>query len=349
MPSFSPQDSAVTPDPKAGRFGRVLSISIRSSLTLLIIAAIAYFVDWSEFLNIVKTVHVPTLAVASILCVADRLLMSYKWGILLKVQRIEIPFWLNLSIYSASAFVGLALPSTVGADALRAVWVSRRAGHAAAVTSSIVFERLVGFAIGSLFGIAGIVYLFLHGDGAGPLRTMVVLIVLVTSLFLLTLLLSFSGMLTKRVGYVLKTYVSARLFGIVQPFHHAYSIYRNAWRYVGPFVGLSILRQILLLSVEYVIVLALGIDVGLLALVAAIAVTHVFSRLPIAITDIGMYEGVLIVLLLPLGLGPTDVVAMSVVGRILGIIALLPATLVAFLSGVIDRDVFRYGKSETEG
>ena len=341
MPSAKPREKTNATQGRTRPLARALAFVIRTGLTLVIVALVAYFVDWSQFLQTIQSVHLPTLFLAGLLGCGDRVLMSYKWGLLLRVQGVPLSLWQNLSVYSASALAGMVLPSTVGGDALRAIWMSRRGAQAAAVTSSVVFERLIGFAVASLFGIAGITYLFLLGDRAGPLRTIFGLLLALTAALLLGLMLSFSGFLTKRFGQLLKTYVSERLFDIIQPFHRAYTAYRYAPGPVGAFVGLSVLRQFVMLAVDYTVVLALGLDVGPATVCAALAVTFMIARIPIAVTDIGLQEGVLILLLLPAGLQPADIVAMSAVVRILSIVVVGGNTLAALLTGTIDSATFR--------
>ncbi|MFQ5875741.1 MAG: lysylphosphatidylglycerol synthase domain-containing protein, partial [Dehalococcoidia bacterium] len=55
----------------------------------------------------------------------DRALMTFKWARLLGARGVHLPFLRGMKIYCASMVWGLFLPSTVGADAIRAVSTSR--------------------------------------------------------------------------------------------------------------------------------------------------------------------------------------------------------------------------------
>ena len=91
---------------------------------------------------------------------------------------------------------------------------------------------------------------------------------------------------------------------------------------------LTVAEQLLTLVMTYVLAPALGIEVPLLHFCAAVAVAMLVSRLPIAIDGIGVYEGVLILLLGLTGVGPAETVALAIVGRALNIVAFLPGAIV---------------------
>ena len=85
-----------------------------------------------------------TLLIVPVLLL-DRLLMTYKWGLLLRAAGIHIPLWELFNIYLISGFVGSFLPVSVGADMARFYQMHRKKLDSAEVAASIVIERLLGF------------------------------------------------------------------------------------------------------------------------------------------------------------------------------------------------------------
>ncbi len=319
---------------------------VRWVLTLLFIGFLAYFVHWTEVRHIVQRADAPILLLAAITYFADRVLTAYKWGLLLRVQGVRIPLVLNVGINSAAPLVGMVLPVTVGADALRVLWLSRLNIPTVAVASSIVFERLIGFAVAVLAAIVGLTYLLYQTKATGPLTDVVWLLVAIAILVIGVLLTSFSAVTTKRLGRLLRPFSSWKPFKLLQKVHEAYGCYRNAWRYVIPFVALTVLRQMLSVGGNYVIAAALQIKVEPVELLAAVAVTVLLSRLPITFDGIGIYEGVLMLLLMPLGLNAEDVLAIAVVFRILIVVSSAPGAVAAFMTLGLRVDEVRKHRKE---
>jgi uncharacterized protein (TIRG00374 family) len=350
MPPFEPPANEDDHQGKTPRRVGPASLAIRAVLTLLIVGAIAYFVDWARLLETLRNVHFPTLLLAYGLYVFDRILMAYKWGLLLRVQAIRIPLWVNTSIYSAATLIGTILPSTVGADAMRVLWLSRRKYDTAGVASSIFVERLGGFAVSSVLAGLGVSYLMFQRALSGPLsRALGVAVVLSVVLLLGLLLMSFSGVLSKKLGRLVKAYAPSKAFIVLQRLNEANAAYRHAGGVVSVFVTLTFVEQILTFGMNYVLARALGIEVEPMVFLAALAVTFLIIRVPITIDAIGVFEGTLFVLLLSAGLQTADVVALGLVGRILNITSFLPGAIVAFMTAGIRTGDLRGRKTLSEG
>jgi uncharacterized protein (TIRG00374 family) len=339
MPPFEPpaNEPAIEDDQqgKTGRRRSLVPFAVRAILTLLIVGVIAYFVDWAQLFETLKGVHFPTLLLAYGLYFLDRILMAYKWGLLLRVQRIQIPLWLNASVYSAATLVGTFLPSTVGADAMRVFWLSRRKHDTAAVASSIFVERLAGFAVASVLASLGVCYLIFQIGLSTLLSRLLGGAVILAAVLLGLLLMSFSGAFSKKVGRLVKAYAPSRVFSVLQRLNEANAAFRNAGSAVSVFAALTFVEQILNFGMNYVLARALRIEVDPAVFLAALAVTFLIIRVPITIDAIGVFEGTLLVLMLSAGLQTADVVALGVVGRILNVTSFLPGAIVAFMTAGI--------------
>src|SRR5690606_40644576 len=104
------------------------------------------------------------LVLALLVMTLDRLLMTFKWILLLESRGLTLPLFRGFKIYCATMIWGMFLPTTVGADALRAYLTSRHGLDGYEVTASIIVERLVGFVGALLLGLVGM--LILSGTGA---------------------------------------------------------------------------------------------------------------------------------------------------------------------------------------
>ena len=105
--------------------------------------------------------------------------------------------------------------------------------------------------------------------------------------------------------------------------HVSYVAYLSSPGVVVTFALLTMAEYVLFLVAIYVVALALRIDVGPLAFAAALALATLLGRLPIGI-DIGVFEGSLIGLLLVVGVGPADSLALAIASRLLVLLACAP-------------------------
>src|SRR5262245_21165313 len=134
----------------------VFSIAV---ITLLLV----YFVDAREFARILQSFDPRYLILAVRVITLDRILMTYKWLMLLKAQGQQLGLWRGVTIYCSSMVWEFALPTTVGADAIRAIMATKRGVNGTDVVTSIVIERLVGFLIALALGIVCLAILRLVG------------------------------------------------------------------------------------------------------------------------------------------------------------------------------------------
>ena len=305
--------------------------AVRLLLTLAAVGIIAYVVDWDRFIEALLDTEASLLVLAYGMFMLDRLLMSYKWGLLLKVQQVRIPLWENWAVYSLASLWSVVLPSTVGADALRVCWLWRRGNEGTAGTVSVVLERLIGFATGLSIAVLALLYL-MGRHGRLDLREPLVLVGSVLALMVLGLGLSFNTRVGSAVARAWRRGGStSRLAGLVERLGSAYLAYRLAPGTMLVFLLLTLGEQLLTLAMGYTIAVAVGIPASALDFCAAFSLALLVSRLPISIDGIGVFEGVLMLLLSLAGVAPAQALALAIIGRFMNVLIFAPGTVVALL------------------
>ena len=120
--------------------------SFRIAIGLSLLVVLAWYLDLPTLLESFSAVD--PLMVAG-LCFAswlDRVLMAYKWNILLAARGVCIPTWHAIRLYVIGNLVGTVTPGGLGSDAYRVAALSSR--HSTEVILSSVFlERLLGLAV----------------------------------------------------------------------------------------------------------------------------------------------------------------------------------------------------------
>jgi len=133
---------------------------LRIALSIaLVVLLFTYVVDAREVVHILQRFDAGYLLLAIAVVTLDRILMTFKWTLLLRAQGYRLPLLQGVTIYCTSMVWGMALPATVGADAIRAVMVTRRGFNGTDVVTSIVIERMVGFVLALALGLVSLAIL----------------------------------------------------------------------------------------------------------------------------------------------------------------------------------------------
>ena len=122
---------------------------ISSAIRLAISASLLYiafqWADWDQIRLSLNYADWRFLVFALAIMTLNRMLMAYKWTLLLKARGTAIPVFTATRIYYTSHFLGLLLPATIGGDAIRVFLVKRLGVSIPKTLSSILVERIVGF------------------------------------------------------------------------------------------------------------------------------------------------------------------------------------------------------------
>lgn len=106
----------------------------------------AYKVDFSEIWSVLKGADVFLLLVVEFLFVAMAVLGLIRWGALLRIQAIMIP-WLRVArYYCVGMFFNTFLLGMTGGDVVKIYYVAKQSKKALEASSTIVFDRIVGLA-----------------------------------------------------------------------------------------------------------------------------------------------------------------------------------------------------------
>ncbi len=222
------------------------------------------------------------------------LLSSWRWQRVLRAFDVHVRLRTLVKHSLAGQFVGNVLPSTVGGDVLRVSRATTSTGSADVAFASIVIERLTGFVALPLLTVVG---LALRPSLVSPAQAWIAPLIAVATIVAL--------------GAILFVTAHPQLAG-------RFASHGNAMRFVGAVhLGVDRLRReprqavgVLVAALAYqssvvaavwCAVHTLGIDVpnaAVLAFVPAVAMAQV---LPLSLSGLGIREGLLVLLLHPLG------------------------------------------------
>ncbi len=278
--------------PKRGHNGLKLGIRIVVSAALL-----AFLVTKIPSGSIEpKDTHAGTLtflAAALGLTFAGFVLSAWRWQRVLAVFDVHIPLSTLLGYYLAGQFVGNVLPSTIGGDVLRISRASKTTGGDIAF-ASVAIERLTGFVALPLLTLLGIAIKPSLLDVPHAWIAIVISLVTVASLLVIVVVAGsphLAGRFAKHENWM--RFIGAVHIGVARMRHEpgrATSVLIAAMAY-----------QLSVVAAVWCAVHALGVsvpDAAVLAFVPAVAMAQV---LPISLSGLGIREGLLVLLLHPLG------------------------------------------------
>jgi uncharacterized membrane protein YbhN (UPF0104 family) len=297
---------------------RALSLALRLTVSLGLLALLSLVVaEPRELADRLWSMRLPMLAAAFALTAGDRVLMAFKWWLLLRARQIAMPLALAVRAYFTSSFAGLFLPVTLGADAVR-VFASRQYGTAE-VTASIVVERTLGAVSVVIVALGGCA--LIAGTLANVTMRPIVLAISVVGLAV-------------AVGFAVSLWIAARWSerpqsaGMSSTGHKlatAYAAYARHPAALTAFFVLSLVESVVPALIALVVARGLGIQAPLWLFVSAIPVALMVARLPVSLGGFGVQEASFVYLAGLLGMNSSDAVATMLVVDAVLILTLLPA------------------------
>jgi len=307
------------------RRGRA-SFAVRLLVSLALLALLLTLVDRTALGRRLAGADPALVLVIVGLVTADRLLMAWKWWLLVRGREAAVSLWAAVRAYYLASFAGLFLPMTVGADAVRVAALAGE-GRTAGLVASVVIERALGALAQGVLALVAIGALVALGLGAtiGPPERWMLGGVLL------------AAFLAFPLSFPLARWVAGRFHGaagwraMLGALAAAYAGYAEAAGLVVVFFGLTLLEGCIPIAYHYVAGRALGLDPGWGLYVATVPLVFLVARLPVSLGGIGVLETSFVYLAALLGLGPTEALSIALLAEAVVLVSLSPGALVYVL------------------
>ncbi|GJQ57878.1 MAG: UPF0104 family protein [Candidatus Scalindua sp. AMX11] len=255
-------------------------------------------VNWNDILSSLKGISIPLGIVALLVAIADRIVVAYKWSILIKAYDIVNPWYAPyVSAFRGKVFM-LFTPSSIGIDVYKTYYMKKFGGSLLSIVSSITVERLVG-ALSSLAIIALLLYFSIkpmHPDLAilsgycGILGFLIICVITwsITSHATQLTKVSIPGFIPLKSKEIFKKFIN----GVTSISNKKSSVYY--------YFFISVIEKLFYGTAVYFAVRSLGIhDIPYTYLIAATPLIAMAERLPVSFSSIGFREGLFVALLYP--------------------------------------------------
>ena len=231
-------------------------------------------------------------------------LSAWRWQRALAVFDTDVPLRTLVSHYFAGQFVGNVLPSTIGGDVLRVSWGTKTTGSGEISFGSVVLERLTGFIALPLLALLGFALRpsLLEADHAW-----IALVISGISLFALLVILLLAA--HPRLAGRFRDHENwMRFIGAV---HVGVDRVRRQPRHAWGLLGAALVYQVSTVLVVYCAVRTLGVEIPTAAVLAFAPAVAMAQVLPLSLSGLGVREGMLVLLLQPLGVSSGRAVAIG--------------------------------------
>ncbi|OGP52153.1 MAG: hypothetical protein A2Y79_12745 [Deltaproteobacteria bacterium RBG_13_43_22] len=288
-------------------------------VSLLLILFLLRFVNQREMAELLKNIRWPYLIGYFALNVFDRLVMAYKWKILLDAKAVPCSWEKLIVVYFKGTFLGNLLPTSLGGDAIRAYELSRNTNTGIDVVSSIIMERFLGFLSSAVMALMVIPWLFFFVPDFPRFLLWLLLIFLSNGVLFLVFLMREGG--PPGLTNLLSKLPWA---GKISRITSSFVLYRNHPRDLGRFFMWSFGEQLLPILTIYFLVLTLGLPVPFYYLVPIIPIAQFFARIPVSLSGFGIQEGLFITLFSFLGISTTVAFTLGLASNLGNIFVGLP-------------------------
>lgn len=261
-----------------------LSLVIRTGATVVLFVILFHSISWSTLLSSFSHVQHSGLLIGLSIGMLGVVISSYQWRVLLQGETIRFDLADLINLYLVGTAFSHFLPTGMGGDAVKAVYVGRESGKNEGSASAVVMSRVTGFFGMLLIAIAVLIFQFRHFSSSVTiwflLLSLIVGAMIFGTVFFVTLLPKiFKGKWTQH-----------RIFASVSKIGNALSEAAKRPRSLGIATIYGIAFWIVACLNYYAYARAIGLHVPLYFYFVAIPLVSLVTFLPISINGFGIRE-----------------------------------------------------------
>jgi uncharacterized protein (TIRG00374 family) len=282
----------------------VLQLVVTTALFTVLMRTLDLAALGALFMRLPASFYLLSLVVV----LAGQIAYAWRWNLLLRAVGVSVPFAAVLRQYFVAIFVNNFLPSTVGGDAAKVVYLGQQHGYRS-VAASVAVDRLLGVALQAMLASTALWFSPISAPRLAAANAASALIAGVSMLLFLVTVLGTGG-LAARVARFGETAV--RLAEQLQRLRldMAAALRRPAVIAQAAVIVVGYTGAVTAIYMQFV-VLQPSPAPPYLALLAAVTATTVLSNIPISFNGLGLREQLHVSLLAPLGIAPEHAVAIS--------------------------------------
>jgi len=301
-------------------------------VSLILIFLLLREIGWQETLEKLLQVHPGYLLAALIVALLGVVVRAYRWQVLLSALEIEVPLGQLTALYFIGFLFTNVLPTGFGGDPVRMYELSRYTHRAAESAGTVLADRFFGLIVLQAMAVVALAFGYQLVE---PWMIAFTVLLFVGSLVAVWLLLN--RRFWQSLGERLKPLASlgqkqgtalSKIVGQVSNFSIAEGLKRlyeslhgyNAAAVVKT-LGVSLVFNILLITMNYLLGLSLGTRVSIWYYFLFVPITSIVTILPVSFAGLGVREGAYVFLFTQAGMPRETALSLSLLVYVVSIFA----------------------------
>ncbi len=295
-------------------------------VSLILIVLLLREIGWRETLTKLLQAHPGYLLAALVVALLGVVVRAYRWQVLLSALEVEVPLGHLTALYFIGFLFTNVLPTGFGGDPVRMYELSRCTHRAAESAGTVLADRFFGLIVLQAMAVVALPFSYRLVE---PWMIAFTMLLFVGSLVSVWLLLN--RRLWQSLGERLKPLASlgrgqgsalgkGKAAGIVTGLKRLYeSLCGYSAPAVGKTLGVSLVFNILLITMNYLIGLSLGAPVPLWYYFLFVPITSIVTLLPVSFAGLGVREGAYVFLFTQAGMHRETALSLSLLVYVISI------------------------------
>ena len=317
-------------------FPKIIFI-LKLLITLSLCIVILKNVEWENFLKALHNSNLVLILVVFCCMIANILLSSLKWKILLSIHGIQFEFSKLSKYYFSAFFFNNFLPTNIGGDGYRIFKTIKNPHSKAGAVTAILMERITGILALLFIGFVAGLYSFLQdGDKISRLSTIIGLAGIFAIVFF-SIIIVWRGNLSWILN---RKFLPQKIKKVIEHIgdyqQHAFKTFQVAF--------ISIIFHVFFVFFRFLLIIAVGAEISIFHLALAVVISTLVALIPITINGIGLLDGSFIYLLVNYGVSNEQAVIVMLLIRALQI----PLSLIGGMFYFLDRQSYQIKNIQAE-
>lgn len=296
------------------KISKRLKTSIKIAVSVIFLAWIIWSTNWKDVLFYIKEVNPWYLVAYIAVLFLGFWISSHKWKLLSRHKDIRLPGTTFFKLYFIGTFINNFMPSFIAGDAYKAYEIGKKGDKYPQAASTVMMDRITGL-LGAT--ILALFFSLLNIQTVIGNKALIIINLLLILSFIIDILMP----QIRKIAF-LKRLILRFAPEKVADFLRELGGYAHDKKVFGKSILFSVLFSVVGVAIlNYLIFLALSIQVQTLDYLSAIFLISIISSIPISINNIGLKEWAYITFFGAFGLDPAGVLTVAIISRTIQMVA----------------------------
>ncbi len=286
---------------------KALLLALKIIVTVGLIFWLIERVDWGSVLAKLTEVSWPLLFLYIVFQLSGNLISAKKWQIIARFKGLTFSLKEAFFAYLTGSFINNFLPSTIGGDTYRALWLAEKSEAKAASFSTVVFDRFIGLWTIALLSLLSspVLFPFIKESPSLAITYGVLIVFFVVDLIITYVYCKqwFHRLVARLPFFKLRRFLEEIIFYTKKHIWLRTSLWSTLFIFVG-----------LVLS-NFTLFHALGSDVSIIPFASVMFLVAIVSSVPLSINNIGIKEWAYITFFSLIGINIETAVTVALLSR----------------------------------